>query len=155
LVNKEVGAVFNMSVIVSIILLLVYALLPRQATPYGSGSFRGHLTLGHELRSFTPCGKKVDYWVVDRTGGELWNVYQGLTHKPYQSMYVEVRGHLGPPPSEGFGADYERQLTIFEVRRAEIETRGRAEDLRGLAPMASLTTATNLPSDLSAARFCP
>jgi uncharacterized membrane protein/heat shock protein HslJ len=122
-----------MRTVISLITLLTCALLPLQAASHGRGSFRGHLTLGHEVRSFTPCGKKVDYWVVDRTGGELWNVYQGLTHKLYQPMYVEVRGHLGPPPSEGFGADYDQQLTVFELRRAGVETRGCAEDLRGVA----------------------
>jgi uncharacterized membrane protein/heat shock protein HslJ len=104
---------------------------------HGTHAFRGQLVLGHEERAFTPCGKKVDYWVVDRTGGELWKVYQRLTHKPYQPIFAEVRGNLGPPPTEGFGADYERQLTVFELRRAGLETRGCAEDLEGIAFRAS------------------
>ena len=110
---------------------------PIPTNSHETHSFRGQLVLGHEVRSFIPCGKKVDYWVVDRTGGELWKVYQRLTHKPYQPIYVEVRGHLQPPPSAGFGADYERQLTVFELRRAGIETRGCSEDLGGIAFRAS------------------
>jgi putative lipoprotein len=100
---------------------------------YANNTFRGHLVWGHEVRSFKPCGMEVEYWVVDRTGGELWHVYQGLSRKPYQPIYVEVRGHLQPPPSAGFGTDYERQLTVFELRRAGLETRGCAEDLEGIA----------------------
>ena len=110
---------------------------PIPANSHGTYAFRGQLVLGHEVRSFTPCGKRVDYWVVDRTGGELWHVYQRLAHQPYQPMYVEVRGHLQPPPSAGFGADYEQQLTVFELRRAGVETRGCAEDLGGIAFWAS------------------
>jgi uncharacterized membrane protein/heat shock protein HslJ len=110
---------------------------PIIAKPPRTYAYRGHLVLGHEVRSFKPCGKEVAYWVVDRTGGEIWEVYQKLTHEPYQPMYLEVRGNLGPSPSEGFGADYEQQLTLFELRRAGIETRGCREDLRGIAFRAS------------------
>ncbi|MGD9075169.1 MAG: META domain-containing protein [Desulfobacteraceae bacterium] len=126
-----------MRTVTFVIILITCALLPLQAVSHGSGFFRGHLTLGHEVRSFIPCEKEVDYWVVDRTGGELWKVYQRLTHKPYQPVYVEVRGHLEPPPADGFGADYARQLTVFELRRAGIETRGCAEDMGGIAFRAS------------------
>jgi uncharacterized membrane protein/heat shock protein HslJ len=110
---------------------------PVTSKSHGIYAYRGHLVLGHEVRSFKPCGKKLAYWVLDRTGGEIWEVYQRLTHEPYQPMYVEVRGNLGPPPSEGFGADYEQQLTLFELRRAGIETRGCTEDLRSIAFRAS------------------
>ena len=137
-----------MRVFIVFVLLLGYALPfpvtgqstskpPIPANSHENSVFRGQLVLGHEVRSFIPCGKRVDYWVVDRSGGELWKVYQRLTHKPYQPMYVEVRGHLEPPPADGFGADYARQLTVFELRRAGVETRGCAEDLGGIAFRAS------------------
>jgi uncharacterized membrane protein/heat shock protein HslJ len=138
----------SMRIFIVFVLLLGYAIPspvtgqstskpPIPVNSHENSVFRGQLVLGHEVRSFTPCGKKVDYWVVDRTGGELWRIYQRLTHKPYQPIYVEVRGHLGPPPSEGFGADFVRQLSVFELRRAGIETRGCAEDLGGIAFRAS------------------
>jgi uncharacterized membrane protein len=37
---------------------------------------------------------------------------------------------LGPPPETGFGVDYDRLLTVTKLRRAAVETRGCAEDLR-------------------------
>jgi len=95
------------------------------------GAFRGHLVLGHEVRSFKPCGSDQESWVLDRTGGDLWDVYRKLTNEPYQPIYVEVRGLTGPAPQDGFGAQYDNQLTIVELRRAGVETRGCEEDLKG------------------------
>jgi uncharacterized membrane protein/heat shock protein HslJ len=126
-----------MRVLISILFLFANILFFFQATSYGNDSFRGHLVLGHEVRSFTPCENKAEYWVLDQTGGNLWKVYKELTHQPYQPIYVEVRGRLGPPPSDGFGADYDRQVTVRELRHAGIETRGCAEDLKDILFRAS------------------
>ena len=126
-----------MRAFIPIIFFVAHTLLFSQATSYGNDSFRGHLVLGHEVRSFTPCENKVEYWVLDQTGGDIWKVYQNLTHQPYQPIYVEVLGHLGPPPSDGFGADYDRQVTVRELRRAGLETRGCAEDLKDILFRAS------------------
>lgn len=121
-------------------LLFVHALLlssPGHAKEDHSLIFRGHLVLGHEVRSFKPCGKDIEYWVLDRTGGELWKVYRKLTRKPYEAMYAEVRGQLEASPSHGFGADYDPQLTVTELRRAGVETHGCGEDLAGIEFRAS------------------
>ena len=87
-----------MRAFIPVISIFVLALFFFHATSYGNDSFRGHLVLGHEVRSFTPCEKKVEYWVLDQTDGDLWKVYQNLTHQPYQPIYVEVLGRLAPPP---------------------------------------------------------
>jgi len=126
-----------MRILISILFLFANILLFFHATSYGNDFFRGHLVLGHEVRSFTPCEKKVEYWVYDQTGGDLWKVYKELTHQPYQPIYVEVLGRLAPPPSDGFGADYDQQVTVKELRRAGLETRGCAEDLKGILFRAS------------------
>ncbi len=126
-----------MKALIPIILILTHVLLLFQATSYGSEPFRGHLILGHEVRSFTPCEKDVEYWVLDQTGGDLKQVYQKLAYNPYQPIYVEVRGLLAPPPLDGFGADYDRQLIVQTLRRAGVETRGCEEDLRGMTFRAS------------------
>ena len=121
----------------TIIILLIHFLILSPSLSFGLDYFRGHLILGHEVRSFTPCEKEVEYWVLDQTGGELKDIYQKLTHKAYQPIYVEVRGVVEPPPSDGFGADYDRQLTVAELRRAGLETRGCAENLRDIIFRAS------------------
>ncbi len=100
-------------------------------------AFRGHLVLGHEVRSFKPCGSDQESWVLDRTGGDLSDVYKKLTNQPYQPIYVEVRGLTGPPPRDGFGAEYDNQLTIIQLRRAGVEARGCEEDLGGFEFSAS------------------
>jgi putative lipoprotein len=104
--------------------------MPSRVTTLHGVIFRGHLRFGHEVRSFQPCGKDVEYWVVDRIGGELWDIYSALIPNPYEPLYVEVRGVLGPPPDTGFGVDYDRLLTVTSLRRAAVETRACAEDLR-------------------------
>jgi len=96
--------------------------------------FRGELTLGHESRSFRPCGAGQDDRVVDETaGGELWRVHEELSSEPYQPLYVEVLGSLNPAPADGFGAGRRRQINITELLRAQREGRGCAEDLSRFA----------------------
>ncbi len=68
--------------------------------------------------------------MVDRSGDELWDVYRALIPSPYEPLYVEVQGVLGPRPATGFGVDYDRLLTVTSLRRAAVETRGCAEDPR-------------------------
>ena len=126
-----------MKSIISIISFFLPILFFFQATSYGDDYLRGHLVLGHEVRSFTPCEKEIEHWVLDKTNGELWKVYQKLAHQPYQAIYVEVRGRLGPAPIDGFGADYDGQVTIRELRRAGLETAGCAEDLSNILFRAS------------------
>jgi uncharacterized membrane protein/heat shock protein HslJ len=79
----------------------------------------------------------VEYWVVDGTGGELWDIYRALTDKPYQPLYTELRGRLRPPPSTGLAVNYEKQLTVMELRRAARESRGCEENLAGIEFRAS------------------
>jgi uncharacterized membrane protein/heat shock protein HslJ len=124
--------------LIPILLLFNFALVFSAPTSlYAKNNFHGHLVWGHEVRSFKPCGMEVEYWVVDLTGGELWDVYRALTHEPYQPLYAELRGHLGPPPSTGFGAKYEKQLRVLELRRAARESRGCEENLAGIEFRAS------------------
>ena len=93
---------------------------------------RGQLVLGHEVRSFVPCGSERALWVVDRTGSELGSTYRALTTQPYEALYVELRGREAPALDEGFGADYDGSLIALELRRAARETAGCDEDQAGL-----------------------
>lgn len=124
--------------LITILWLFNFALVfSAPISSYANSTFRGHLVWGHEVRSFKPCGMAVGYWVVDQTGGELWDVYRALTYKPYQPLYTELRGRLHPPPSTGFGVKYEKQLTVLELRRAARESRGCEENLVGIEFRAS------------------
>jgi len=95
-------------------------------------TFTGHLVWGHEARSFTGCGTTRETWVVDRTEGDLVEVYGALAVEAYQPVFVEIRGRREPAPSEGFGAEYDEQVVVTQLRRAEREGWGCRLDLAGL-----------------------
>jgi len=92
---------------------------------------RGRVVLGRDLRSFVPCEDGEVAWVVDETpGADLGEVYRALATPPDSPIFVEVRGHYGPPPDRGPGSDYASQLTVSELRRAAPEGPGCGEDIR-------------------------
>lgn len=93
----------------------------------------GHFVYGHESREFTPCDTQEVYWVADGTGGDMPAVYQALAAQPYEPIYAEVRGSVGPRPDAGFADSYDRQLRIVELIRAARESAGCDEDLSGIA----------------------
>ncbi len=98
---------------------------------------RGHLVIGHEVRSFKPCESERDLWVVDETGGELTHVYETLTSGVYQDLYVVVFGKVGLPPSDGFGADYSGSIAVVSLLHAAPESHACNEDLSGITVQAS------------------
>jgi uncharacterized membrane protein/heat shock protein HslJ len=114
------------------------ALLFRERVPDAASEvedaarWRGHLILGDEVRSFTPCGSADELWVVDGTGSELADVYDSLAAEPYEKLFIELRGRREAAPEEGFGSEYAGSLVALELRRAARETRGCAEDLAGV-----------------------
>jgi len=77
---------------------------------------RGHYVFGLEVRSLRPCGKDATLWVVDRTN-LLKNLHGELAPGtvPYAEIFTVVAGRIGPPPDEGFGAEYPGTLTVEEV----------------------------------------
>ena len=84
---------------------------------------RGTLIIGSgaEARSFTPCGADGGIWIEDESGADLWTVYRERVEAPNQPLLIDIRGELGAPPLSGFGAHYDRQLTVFEVVRVDAE----------------------------------
>jgi putative lipoprotein len=77
---------------------------------------RGFAIYGHEVRAFRPCGSKDDVWAIDSSGA-LWEIHQNLApgREPYEEVFAIVEGKYGPPPEEGFGADYPRALEVMKV----------------------------------------
>lgn len=98
-----------------------------------SARLRGHLVLGHEVRTFQPCGEERLLWVLPTP--ELRQAYDALSPAAYAPVYVELRGVLGTPPATGFGEDTAGQLEVLELNRAAslAESHGCAEDLTGVA----------------------
>jgi putative lipoprotein len=98
---------------------------------------RGHLVIGHEVRSFRPCGTEQDLWVMDETGVGLAQVYETLTSGVYQDLYAVVLGEVGPAPADGFGADYAGSIAVVSLLHAAPESHACDEDLSGITVQAS------------------
>jgi uncharacterized membrane protein len=95
-------------------------------------TIRGHYLFGHEVRALRPCGGTEDLWVIDDTGllADLHERLAGsLSGEPRLS--VIATGMSGPPPGDGFGADYPSAVTIHEVVYAALEGFGCDFDLTG------------------------
>jgi len=96
---------------------------------------RGYLRMGHEVRSFVPCGSEREYWVDDLTGANLYSTYRSLAMgipADYAPLYVELDAFAEAPKSEGFAADYDSLLTTTELRFAARETRACADDIENV-----------------------
>ncbi len=100
-------------------------------------TLRGHVVLGHEVRSLAPCNEEHELWVAPNS--ELIEAYETFSREPYEPVFMEVRGELGPAPEEGFGADYPGMFTVRSLRRAAPATEGFGcrEDLSDIAFRAS------------------
>lgn len=87
--------------------------------------YRGHASYGHEVRSFRPCGEEDALWARDPSG-YLWDLHAELAPglEPYEEIFALVRGVEGPPPAEGFGADYPGEILVGEVLYAACEGLG-------------------------------
>lgn len=82
-----------------------------------AGVHRGFYVFGHEVRTFQPCGSDTVYWVKAEPdiSKRLREEHQKLSSKPYQPVYVEVKGYFADKAAAGFAADYEGQMVIESV----------------------------------------
>ena len=85
-------------------------------------TLRGHYVFGHEVRGFRRCGQDGELWVVDRSN-LLKELHEDLAPRtvPYAEIFVVVTGRVGPPVSEGFGAEYPGAVTVEDVIYAAFE----------------------------------
>jgi putative lipoprotein len=94
--------------------------------------FRGLAVHGHEVRSFRPCGSDEALWAIDPQG-VLWEIHNELVPRsePYEEVFAVVAGQMGPPPTEGFGADYPGRIEVDAVLYVAWEGFGCDTDLSG------------------------
>lgn len=87
---------------------LVFAYGPR-GNP-GETVEEGWLTIGHEARSFEPCGDGQPLWIPGGAPalGELKDAYRRSLPEapPYAPLFAVVAGRRGERTAEGFGAEY-------------------------------------------------
>jgi len=74
---------------------------------------RGQVVVGHESRTFTPCGSQQQYWLD--MSSELALEAQGLAARPYQALYGELIGHLTVPSQTGYNADFTARFVVDQV----------------------------------------
>ncbi|MGR8921570.1 MAG: COG3650 family protein [Gammaproteobacteria bacterium] len=80
---------------------------------------RGLLVVGHEVRSFRPCGGDRDLWVeADRaTWQALARAYEQIAEAAYDPVYAEVEGSVSATPADtGFARDYDGRIEIRAIR---------------------------------------
>ena len=76
----------------------------------GEQLLAGRVTIGHEVRSFVPCGQNRAHWIVGNSAAldEILAGYReaAVNAKPYASLFMVGAGRVTAPPVEGFGVDY-------------------------------------------------
>jgi heat shock protein HslJ len=102
--------------LVGVVLVTMACVIPNAYTAQ-TEAYRGFYVFGHEVRTFQPCGSEQVYWVKAEPdiSKRLREEHRKLTVKPYESIYVEVQGHLLAKATEGFAADYDSKIAIEAI----------------------------------------
>ncbi len=74
---------------------------------------RGEVVVGHEVRTFKPCGSNQQFWLD--IPAELKQKAMSLSPSPYQPMYGELIGYLIPPSQTGYNGDYSARFVVQNV----------------------------------------
>ncbi|MFA0194405.1 COG3650 family protein [Vibrio artabrorum] len=86
---------------------------------------RGQVVVGHESRTFTPCGSQQQFWLD--LSPELALEAQGLVTRPYQTLYGELIGHLTVPSQTGYNADFAARFVVDQVNVLTTENSNRCD----------------------------
>ncbi|WP_417792596.1 COG3650 family protein [Stutzerimonas xanthomarina] len=86
---------------------------------------RGQVVLGHQVRSFTPCGSQQQLWLD--LPEELSQQAMALNQSPYQIMYGEMIGYLAPPSQTGYNGDYTARFVVQQINRLSAENPDRCD----------------------------
>lgn len=77
----------------------------------------GTYVWGAEVNVFSPCGSDLEYWVAGepRIIQALQDRYAALGLAPYQVVFVEVRGEVGPVLDCAFCEEYDGSFKVEEL----------------------------------------
>lgn len=92
---------------------------------------RGEVVVGHEARSFTPCGSNHQMWLA--LSPEQTQKALSLVRAPYEPLYGELIGHLQAPTNNGLDADFNAVFVVDEINMLTAENPRRC----GQAPKAT------------------
>ena len=86
----------------------------------------GWLTIGHEVRTFQPCGERSALWISGDAPalGEIQAAYRRTLpgSPPYAPLFAVVAGRHGERPADGFGAQYNG--SFFATRLLQVWPKG-------------------------------
>jgi len=87
-----------------------------------NSSRAGEYVWGAEVSTFRPCGSDSVFWVLasPQLLDKLRTAHGTLTTKPYEPIYVRVRGARSPEKRDGFAEEYNgyfRITAVLETRR--------------------------------------
>jgi len=78
----------------------------------------GSYIWGDEVNEFQPCGSDSVFWVLasPQLLKRLRSAHDSLTTKPYEKVFVRVRGHRSSQPTDGFAEETNGYFEIVEIR---------------------------------------
>jgi hypothetical protein len=91
--------------------------------PIGEGEqvVEGWVAVGHEVRSFAPCGGKADLWLSGDSPAmnDIVAAYRRVLPdpEPYRPLFMTLSGTFGKPPAGGFGADTAGTFSATQLLR--------------------------------------
>lgn len=93
-----------------------------------SGIWEGFFSSGRTGRSFRPCDGSGTWWVKNpdfgNTADELEAQYKEITNKPYEQVFVQLRGDISREGNYGPLGSYQRVIYVEEI----LEIREKRED---------------------------
>jgi len=91
--------------------------------PLGDGEqvLEGWVTIGHEVRTFRPCSRKTDLWLLGSSTAlnEIMGAYRETLPdpKPYTPLFMVLAGNYAARPADGFGVQYEAAFFATRLLR--------------------------------------
>jgi hypothetical protein len=83
----------------------------------------GWVTFGHEVRSFLPCDRSAEHWVLGRSSAisDIERTYRNTMTdaRPYTPLFMVLTGSFAKPPRDGFGADYAGGIFVTGLIEAD------------------------------------
>jgi len=106
-----------------------------------ANKIEGYLVMGHEVRTFRPCGEGVsEYWVVGKSSAysNLHDTYNRETAdvlpSAYAPLFVSVRGEIVSGPFDGFGSDFTEGIIIESLLGYEREGSCKSDLIKVTSP---------------------
>jgi hypothetical protein len=84
-----------------------------------SGVWEGFISMGHAGNTFRPCSSRETWWLKDQGFSNiiegLERQYTAVIEKPYEQVYVKLRGEASRKGQYGPLGSYQRVIYVTEV----------------------------------------